>query len=324
MSQILSGMRRKGLTATQLKMFAAVTMFIDHLTFTFLERTIDAAAGTVTAYSSDLLYLLDLLGRAVGRQAFPIFAFFIVEGYHHTGSRRKYLARLVLFAVISQVPFRLMCGTGPVGSGRVVGLNVYATLALGLCAIWIVDAVFMRRLPACGLRTLAGPNNASPDRPCSPAELVFRGIAAIAAVAGICAAAVYLNTDYDYIGVIAIVLFYLLRGNRRAAVMVVWVWITWGSSLEFFALPGLLLLILYNGQRGGSRRLKAMTADPQRPDVMTAEPRRPDTRTAEPQHPDAPGSGRAFVVLVRRYAFYIFYPAHMVVLYALRVLLCGY
>ena len=282
MSSTLSGLRRRGLTATQLKLFAVVTMFIDHLTFTFLERTYDAATGYVTLYTSDTLYWLDRIGRCIGRQAFPIFAFFIVEGFWHTRSRARYLGRLTFFAVISQLPFHLMCYTGPVGSTRTVGLSVYATLALGLAAIWILDVLFMRRLPPCRLRTLVRHDNVSPDRVCSPAELVLRGIAAAAAVAGICAAAVYLNTDYDYIGVIAIVLFYLLRGNRRAAVMLVWVWITWGSSMEFFALPGLLLLTLYNGERGGH-------------------------------------AGRA-----GQYAFYLFYPVHMTLLWALRVLICGY
>ena len=319
MSNTVSGLRRRGLTATQLKLFAIVTMFIDHLTFTFLERTYDAATGYVTLYTSDTLYWLDRIGRCIGRQAFPIFAFFIVEGFWHTRSRARYLGRLCLFAVVSQLPFHLMCYTGPVGSTRTVGLSVYATLALGLAAIWILDALFMRRLPPCRLRTLIGHNNVSPagsfsvgpgntpggqgctasgvsgsaaetsdaqvpglQTKTSPAELALRAIAAVAAVAGICAVAVYLNTDYDYIGVIAIVLFYLLRGNRRAAVMVVWVWITWGSSLEFFALPGLLLLTLYNGERGG--------------------------------HGSRAG----------QYAFYLFYPVHMTLLWALRVLICGY
>ena len=332
MSSTLSGLRRRGLTATQLKLFAVVTMFIDHLTFTFLERTYDAATGYVTLYTSDTLYWLDRIGRCIGRQAFPIFAFFIVEGFWHTRSRARYLGRLTLFAVISQLPFHLMCYTGPVGSTRTVGLSVYATLALGLAAIWILDVLFMRHLPPCRLRTLAGQNNVSPagsssggtgsthggqegrsaaqasgpQAKVSPAELALRGIAAIAAVAGICAAAVYLNTDYDYIGVIAIVLFYLLRGNRRAAVMLVWVWITWGSSLEFFALPGLLLLTLYNGQRGG----RAERTD-------SAEAGSAASRGAA-DGTSAHGSRAG------QYAFYLFYPVHMTLLWALRVLICGY
>ena len=47
----------------------------------------------------------------VGRIAFPIFAYLIVEGYFHTKNLKKYVGRLLLFAFLSEIPFDLAMGS---------------------------------------------------------------------------------------------------------------------------------------------------------------------------------------------------------------------
>ena len=74
----------------------------------------------------------------VGRIAFPIFAFMSVEGYFHTHNFKKYLLRMLVFAVISEIPFDLMYG----GTWFYpVHQNVIWTFVLGLLGIHIMETV---------------------------------------------------------------------------------------------------------------------------------------------------------------------------------------
>jgi hypothetical protein len=92
-----------------------------------------------------------------GRLAFPIFAFLIAEGAVHTRDLKKYMGRLLTAALISEIPFNLMC------SGRIfypIHQNVLWTFLIALCLIrWnekLRDAGLWRRLIRFGLSLLAG------------------------------------------------------------------------------------------------------------------------------------------------------------------------
>lgn len=73
----------------------------------------------------------------IGRLAFPIFAFLITEGYSHTSNLKKYLYRLTLFAIISQIPYMLFTST----FNNTFNLNILFTLILGLISIIIYNKI---------------------------------------------------------------------------------------------------------------------------------------------------------------------------------------
>ena len=106
------------LTAAVLHIIAMTLMLMDHLWATLLP-----AREWLTC---------------AGRVAFPIFAFMAVEGYFHTRSFKKYILRMLLFAVLSEIPFDLMNG----GTWFYpVHQNVLWTFLLGLLGVWLMEQV---------------------------------------------------------------------------------------------------------------------------------------------------------------------------------------
>ncbi len=123
----------------------------------------------------------------VGRIAYPIFAFLIVEGYFHTRNLKKYVGRLLIFALISEIPFNLVIG------GRVfypIHQNVLVTFLIGILLIYINE-----KAHKCGKLWLR--------------ILTFLATVILGFILGLIAFA-----DYHYAGVFTILTFYLFRGRK--------------------------------------------------------------------------------------------------------------
>lgn len=115
---------RKGLTSFHLHILAMALMLCDHLWATLLPQ--------------------QEWMTCIGRLAFPIFAFLTVEGYFHTSSIRRYLLRLLVFALISEIPFDLVYGSTLFYPFH---QNVLWTFLLGLLCIRFCEFVRSKHRP---------------------------------------------------------------------------------------------------------------------------------------------------------------------------------
>ena len=233
--------RSRGLDGGVLKGIAAALMLTDHV-------------GAILLPEVPVL-------RCVGRLAFPIFAFFIAEGYAHTRNFGRYFRRLAILAVVSEIPFNLE-------NGAVFDLtrqNVLFTFCLALLTLRGLEALGRERgfgrWAGCGLVLAAG-----------------------------FAAGELLRTDYGGWGVVTVALLQLCRDGKYAKL---WLLLAMAAvnglgmgsltmpvfggemPIQIFAVAALPVIWLYNGQAGpkGLRR-----------------------------------------------AFYVFYPAHLLVLEGIRTL----
>lgn len=84
---------KHGLTGNALKLIAIITMTIDHL-----------AWAIFPAFSTSAIAIVM---HIIGRIACPVFCFFMVQGYIHTRNFKKYFFRILIFALISHVPYVL-------------------------------------------------------------------------------------------------------------------------------------------------------------------------------------------------------------------------
>ena len=109
-----------GLSSFALKIVAIVGMTLNHAAYIFYPY---------------LPFEAQCVMLAVGGVTFPVMAFLLVEGYRYTSNMRKYAGRLLVFALVSEVPYWLFLSHEG---------NVLFTLLLGLAALYLYDHVEQR------------------------------------------------------------------------------------------------------------------------------------------------------------------------------------
>ena len=118
------------LSGSALKCIALFTMIVDHVGLHLLRNS-----GIVLLHTSAGSLELFTLMRKVGRLAFPIYCFLLVEGFLHTHDRRKYGLNLLAFALISEIPWNLE----HTGALHCSSQNVFFTLFLGYAGMCCIE-----------------------------------------------------------------------------------------------------------------------------------------------------------------------------------------
>lgn len=188
-----------------LKWIAVLTMVIDHV--------------------GAILFPDQIWMRVIGRVAFPIYAYCLAEGFRYTSDYRRYLGRLALFAILSEIPFDLAFYGVPFSFAH---QNVFFTLTLGLILLWVLER-FREQLLLC-----AG------------------------AFAVLCFLAQALHMDYGAGGLLMVFAFYLAQQGTSP-------WIGWGifvfinlfgyaGGVQWAAILALLPIGLYSGKAGKKKQ----------------------------------------------------------------------
>ena len=239
------------MSSFSLKLIAIITMLIDHITAVFVPTN-------TWAYT---------IGRLIGRLAFPIFVFLLIEGFHHTSNIKNYLKRLGIFALISEIPFDLAFYNSFFKEGNIKTdlpqmfsdpymfdtvikrfmqhQNIFFTLFIGLASVYFMSLI---------------------EKKYNKSMITVNILNALITLVA-CFVAVILRTDYHILGILLIAAYYLFRGSN--VLLVISTLIIIGSTIQAFSALSIILIKFYNGKRG--KNIK--------------------------------------------YFFYVFYPAHLLLLY---------
>lgn len=223
------------MSSFSLKLIAIMIMLVDHV-------------GAIIFPEAIIL-------RIIGRLAFPIFAFLIVEGFEHTSNVAKYASRLAAFAVISEIPYDLAFSKKLFDFSS---QNVFITLFIGLLTLYLYKKYKDNSI-----------------------------LALIIILTGLSTASLLLS-DYSGYGVFLILMFYIFKNNKAMIFVSVLVFniliIAFSTAplnsawryIELFSILSVLIIFSYNNKKG--KNLK--------------------------------------------YLFYIFYPAHLLILFAISQYMC--
>ncbi|MDE6706653.1 MAG: conjugal transfer protein TraX [Oscillospiraceae bacterium] len=205
-------MKYKIFSGSMLKLLACITMLIDHVSHVLLIHIPVCTEVFFEIKNYHIQFSIYMIGRYIGRIAFPIYAFLLTEGFQHTHNKKKYALNLLLFALISEIPWNLE------HTGKIYyeNQNVFFTLLLGLLCIICYETYKNHKINL------------------------------LASLSGLSIIALLAKADYGFRGMAFLFLMYLLRKQKIPQAVI------GTSMLSYPVAAGLAFLPIYcyNHKRG--------------------------------------------------------------------------
>lgn len=211
------------MSSLTIKLIGLITMLIDHTAVAFPTRYY-------------------MLSREIGRTAFPLFCFLLVEGFYHTKNRIKYIKNIFVFAIISEIPFDLIV----FGEITLIHQNVMFTLLLGLITLLLLEKIS---------EVIKG-----------KFRVISISILQFLVVLVILFSAIIIKPDYGVRGVFLIILIYYFRKVKftsfanpnifMALAILLWLmYYDYSDKIinEIYGVVSAVLVLFYNGEKGNCR-----------------------------------------------------------------------
>lgn len=225
MNNSLSKNKRIGISSSTIKVIAIVAMTLDHIAWLIFDymisiRGMDSYPAFPDRYSAmayRTLYIHSFACHIIGRIAFPLFVFLLVEGIHNTKSFIKYLTTILAFAFIAEIPFNLIYARQYFCFDK---QNTLFTLVLCMIAVYALN------------------------------KLNKKWYFAIMIVTVCAVLAHFLNVDYGFKAVVIACIMELLYNKKSIGFSLACAFMAIFNPWELCGLLALPLIILYNGERG--------------------------------------------------------------------------
>ncbi|RKD26065.1 hypothetical protein BEP19_03205 [Ammoniphilus oxalaticus] len=191
-----------------MQLLAMTTMLIDHIGLLFFDD--------------------QPIFRMIGRLSFPVYCFLLVKGYERTRSVKRYLTRLLIIALISQLPYSLLFQT--------VELNVVFTLFMGLLILYVWD------------EEPESSSSAQSDRETRLTPAVRKSI-----VATLLLISCFIPMDYGMYGILLILIYRSLTGTRLLSAhfgLNLFFLISQQWVLQMYSILFTILLVFYKSPKG--------------------------------------------------------------------------